>query len=110
MHVFHRTDSKDPDLHVLDGCMPATLWFNLKKMAKHAKISSKMVNPRDISGNPEKQENSMHGYRRRDPQETHSPPAAPGRQASEACTSHTTQTLWAPQTACTKSCKPRLSW
>ena len=24
IHVFHRTDSKDPDIHVLDGWMPAT--------------------------------------------------------------------------------------
>ena len=23
-HAFHRTDSKDPDIHVLDGWMPAT--------------------------------------------------------------------------------------
>ena len=24
IHAFHRTDSKDPDIHVLDGWMPAT--------------------------------------------------------------------------------------
>ena len=24
IHAFHRTDSKDPDVHVLDGWMPAT--------------------------------------------------------------------------------------
>ena len=23
-HAFHPTDSRDPDIHTLDGCMPAT--------------------------------------------------------------------------------------
>ena len=30
-HAFHRTDSKDPDVHVLDGWMPAT-----KRHTQHA--------------------------------------------------------------------------
>ena len=65
-YTFHRTDSKDPDIHVLDGWMPATKthpactilvdgiwqpqWF-LKTKTKtknghiHKKKSSKLVNP-----------------------------------------------------------------
>ena len=75
-HAFHRTDLKDPDIHVLDGWMPAAkthpactihkdgmwlpLWLDLDKNQKwshnYAKISPKMVNPRDIAGNAEEEE------------------------------------------------------
>ena len=65
-HAFHRTDSKDPDIHVLDGWMNAgnkstpsmhhprrrnvtTSMVGLKTVA-YAEISPKMVNPRDIAG------------------------------------------------------------
>ena len=68
-HAFHRTDSKDPDIHVLDGWMPAAethpactihedrmwlpLYLNLnthahtQKKVTYAKISLTMANPRD---------------------------------------------------------------
>ena len=77
-HAFHRRDTKDPDIHVLDGWMPATKthpartihedgmwlpqWLDKKKTttnkqktkttktATYAKISPKMANPRDIAG------------------------------------------------------------
>ena len=61
-------DSKDPDMHVLDRWMPATkthpactiledgmwlpLWLYFRKVT-YAKISPKMVNPKDIAGNTE---------------------------------------------------------
>ena len=64
-HAFHRTDSEDPDIHVLDQWMPATKtypactipkdgtwlpkWLDYKTVT-YAKISLKMVNPRDIAG------------------------------------------------------------
>ena len=65
-HAFHRTDSKDPDVHILDGWMPATkntpsthhpwrrnettLMVGLKKRSRMQKSHPKMVNPRDIAG------------------------------------------------------------
>ena len=70
-HAFHHTDSKDPDIHVPDGWMPATktqpactihedgmwlpLWQDYKRVT-HAKISPKMVNPRGKLGNAEEEE------------------------------------------------------
>ena len=61
--AFYCTDWKDPDIHVLDGWMPATktnpactnhkdgmclpLWLD-QKMVTSTKISHKMENPRDI--------------------------------------------------------------
>ena len=64
-HAFHRMDSKDHDIYVLDGWMLATktpsmhhprrwdvttcmVWF-----LKYARFSLKMVNPRDIAVNAE---------------------------------------------------------
>ena len=59
-HAFHHTDSKDPDIHVLDRWMPATKttqhasstktkcdYLNgwIKKMVTYTKISPKMVIP-----------------------------------------------------------------
>ena len=58
-HVFHRTDPKDPDIHVLDGWMPATKThpadFNVwnEKWSHTQKIPPKMVNPTDFSGERE---------------------------------------------------------
>ena len=70
-HAIHRMDSKDPDIHVLDGWMPATkthppntiheermwlaLWLN-QNTVTYAKISPKMVNPRDIAKNTGEEE------------------------------------------------------
>ena len=62
IHAFHRTDSKDPDIHVLDGeCRqqkhtqhaPSTktecdLVVGLKKRSHTQKSHPKVVNPRDI--------------------------------------------------------------
>ena len=64
-HAFHRTDSKDPDIHVLNGWVLATKtqpahtihkdrmwlphWFDLKTVT-YAKILPKMMNPGDITG------------------------------------------------------------
>ena len=72
-HAFHRTDSKDPDVHVLDGWMPATKkhtqhapstktecdylngWIKKRShTVTYAKISPRVVNPRDIAGEREK--------------------------------------------------------
>ena len=69
-HAFHRTDSKDPDVHVLDGWMPATKkhtqhspstktecdYLNgwIKKRSHTQKSHPKMVNPRDIAGERKK--------------------------------------------------------
>ena len=65
---FHHTDSKDPDIHVLDGWMPATkhtqhapstktecdyIIAGLNSGHTHTKFSPTMVKPRDIAGNPE---------------------------------------------------------
>ena len=73
MHAFHRTDSKDSDVHVLDGVNASnkntpsthhprrrnvtTLMVGFKKKKKKKKtghirknLTPKMVNPRDISG------------------------------------------------------------
>ena len=68
-HAFHRTDSKDPDIHVLDGWMPAVAITTTTKYTQNApstktecnylngwikqnghirKITPQMVNPRDI--------------------------------------------------------------
>ena len=65
--TFHHTDSKDPDIHVLGGWMPVTKntpsmhhsrrrnvttsMVGLKTVI-YAKISPKMVNARDIAGEP----------------------------------------------------------
>ena len=65
-HAFHRTDSKDPDVHVLDGWMPATKKHTqhapstktecdylsgwIKKRSHTQKSHPKVVNPRDIAG------------------------------------------------------------
>ena len=69
-HAFHRTDSKDPDVHVLDGWMPATKkhtqhapstktecdYLNawIKKWSHTQKSHPKVVNPRDIAGERKK--------------------------------------------------------
>ena len=69
-HAFHRTDSKDPDVHVLDGWMPATkntpsthhprrrnvttLMVGLKKRSHTQKSHPRVVNPRDIAGERKK--------------------------------------------------------
>ena len=70
-HAFHHTDSKDPDIHVLDGeCRQQKNTQNapsaktesdylngwIKKTVTYAKISSKMLNPRDIGRNAEEEE------------------------------------------------------
>ena len=62
-HVFHPTDSKDPDIYVPEGWMTATKthpastkteydYLNgwIKKTVTYTQISPKMVNPRDIAG------------------------------------------------------------
>ena len=67
-HAFHHTNSKDPDIHVLDGWMPATKthpactihedimllpqWLHfLKKKVTYAKtLTQKMMNPRGVAG------------------------------------------------------------
>ena len=74
-HAFHRTDSKDPDVHILDRWILATppplpkqthsntpsmqhprrrnvttSMVGFKKAVTYTKISLKMVNPRDIAG------------------------------------------------------------
>ena len=63
-HAFHRTDSKDPDIHVPDPHPARTInedgmrlhqWLD-DKTATHANTSSKIVNPRDIAGNAEEEE------------------------------------------------------
>ena len=64
-HEFHCTDSKDSNIHVLNGWMPATKthpactihkdgmwlpqWLNNKTVTS-AKISPKVGNPRDVAG------------------------------------------------------------
>ena len=65
-HAFHCTDSEDPDIHVLDGWMPATkthpvcttykdgmwlpLWLDKETVTyMYTKISPKMMNPRDVA-------------------------------------------------------------
>ena len=63
-HAFHRTDSKDSDIHALDGWKQqqkqtqqaqsrrwnvTTSMVGLKR-STYAKISPKMVNPRDTAG------------------------------------------------------------
>ena len=69
-HALHRTDSKDPDVHVLDGWMPATktqpsthhprrrnvttLIVGLKNGSHTQKSHPKVVNPRDIAGERKK--------------------------------------------------------
>ena len=84
MYAFHLTDSNDPDIHVIDGLMLAhkktqnqtnkkknttphptctihenkmwlQMWLNAENMCK---ILIKMVNPRDLTGNMEKEETS----------------------------------------------------
>ena len=63
-HAFHRTDSKDPNIDVLE-CQQQkytqhapsmkmqcdSLYGWIKKCSHNAQISPKMVNPRDIAGN-----------------------------------------------------------
>ena len=84
-HAFHHTGSKDPDIHVLDGWMPATkthhpactvcecdhLYGWITKTATYAKFSPKMVNPWDLAGNTKGRQTHMfaasvssqwHGY------------------------------------------------
>ena len=51
-HAFHRTDSKDPDIYVVDGWMPATK----KNKKKTKKQTNKQTN---------KKNRSMHHPRRR---------------------------------------------
>ena len=62
-HAFHRTDSIDPDIYVLDGWMPATIthpactihqggrwllqWLDYGYIRKNL---TQMVNPRDVAG------------------------------------------------------------
>ena len=71
-HAFHHTDSKDPDIHVLDGWMQVTKntpsmhhpqrknvtasMAGLKTVT-YAKISPKMVNPRDLPGEQRRRRN-----------------------------------------------------
>ena len=77
IHSIARTQSKDPDIHILDRWMPAKktktkkkahpactihadgmwlpLWFDYKTVTC-AKISPKMVNPKDIAGNAKEEE------------------------------------------------------
>ena len=74
MHsMIHHTDSKDPDIHVIDGWMPATkthpactfyengMWLTLwldykKKTVTYANISPKNGDPADIAGNAVEEE------------------------------------------------------
>ena len=65
-------DLKDPDIHVLDGWMWETkiastihktvcdyLYGWIKKTVTNAKISPKMVSPRDIAGNEEEEKEDL---------------------------------------------------
>ena len=76
-HAFHRTDSKDPDVHVLDGWMPATkntpsthhprrrnvttLMVGLKNGHIRKNLTQKVVNPRDIAGERKKKKKKKNG-------------------------------------------------
>ena len=60
-HAFHCTNSKDPEIHVLDGWMLATKTHPACTIHKDGmwlpkKISPKMVNPRDTAGNTEEED------------------------------------------------------
>ena len=88
-HAFHRTDSKDPDVHVLDGWMPATkthpartihedgMWPStktecdylngwIKKRSHTQKYHPKVVNPRDIAGERKKKKKKKKKKARKD--------------------------------------------
>ena len=71
--AFHRTDSKDPDIHILDGWMAETKhtqhkpstetecdYLNgwIKKRSHMQKSHPKWWTPRDIPGNAEEEENT----------------------------------------------------
>ena len=76
-HAFHHTDSKDPDICVLDGWMLATKHNQLARFTKrehdylygwmiktvtYAKISPRMVNPRYIAAITEGDEEECEAY------------------------------------------------
>ena len=73
-HALHHTDSKDPDIHVLDKNTPSmhhpqrwnvtTSTVGLINSHIH-KNSLKMVNPKDIAGNAEEGGRYTHKSRRR---------------------------------------------